>query len=109
MTSISARQGWRLIAACRDHPDPDIFATPTSLAIVDQARAVCASCPLVARRACLAEARESGDDHTVCAGLTPAQRRRIPRSDQDVLIADPARIRALGYRVRDEARELANA
>lgn len=91
MTSVFTRQGWRLLAACRDSIDPDVFSITTSPIIVEQARAICAWCPLDVRRACLEEGREFGDDHTVRAGLTPSQRRGLPRSRQDAMIIEPAR------------------
>jgi WhiB family redox-sensing transcriptional regulator len=71
---------WRARAACRDK-DPELFypvgdSGPALLQIAE-AKSVCDSCPV--RRACLAEALDSGQDYGVWGGLTEDERRGLRR------------------------------
>lgn len=73
---------WRRRAACRDE-DADLFFPlgvgqgSRGQAQVDEAKAVCARCPVVS--ACLADALESGQDYGVWGGLDEAERRALRR------------------------------
>lgn len=84
--TISAEQrtlaGWRDRAACRDL-DTELFfpigTTGPALDQAEQAKAVCAGCPV--RAECLAWALDSGQDG-IWGGLTEDQRRTLRRGRQ---------------------------
>lgn len=72
---------WRDRAACR-RTDPEWFypvsyAGGPSLLQIDEAKQICAACPVRAR--CLAFALESGDDHGILGGTTPDERKSLKR------------------------------
>nr|CEL23362.1 WhiB-like transcription regulator [Kibdelosporangium sp. MJ126-NF4]CTQ96902.1 WhiB-like transcription regulator [Kibdelosporangium sp. MJ126-NF4] len=72
---------WRRKAACRDE-DPELFfpignAGQATQNQVDEARAVCARCPV--REACLQWALANGEDAGVWGGWTEAERRQFRR------------------------------
>lgn len=59
---------WRSRAACRDHPDPDMFfPNPTDVAGRQRAAVVCARCPVVTE--CLDGANQRRERHGVWGGL----------------------------------------
>jgi WhiB family redox-sensing transcriptional regulator len=70
---------WQKDAACRDH-DPELFFPATEVGPgarqVEQAKAVCAQCPVVA--ACLAE--HGGEEFGVFGGLSATDRRARNRN-----------------------------
>jgi WhiB family redox-sensing transcriptional regulator len=67
---------WRKLAACR-HADPELFfpvsASGPSLDQVNQAKVICAGCPV--RRHCLAFALDTRQDHGVWGGMSEEERR----------------------------------
>lgn len=72
-------ENWRALAACRD-ADPELFypvgdgwAGQGNARRAEQARAVCAVCPV--RAECLADALERGDVFAVLGGTLPDERR----------------------------------
>ena len=72
---------WRDIAACRDHPEPELWyplghKSRLDLAIETEAKAICAGCPVMAE--CLADA----DDWGIRAGLNEDERRALKRRNQ---------------------------
>ncbi|MEU3315775.1 WhiB family transcriptional regulator [Streptomyces sp. NPDC048387] len=71
---------WRHRAACREE-DPDLFfpigTSGPALLQVEEAKAVCRRCPVLAR--CLEWALEGGMDMGVCGGLTEEERRAVKR------------------------------
>lgn len=71
---------WRVRAACRNVADPDLFfpvsdddQAPATAAQIEQAKAVCASCPV--RRQCLDFATETRQREGVWGGTTWPERR----------------------------------
>lgn len=63
--------------ACRD-TDPELFfPLPGQTEQIDQAKAVCADCPV--RVSCLAFALRNGEDHGIWGGTTEDERRAIRR------------------------------
>ena len=76
---------WRGIAACRDS-DPELFFGPDGedeQAAADreeQARAVCARCPV--RKACAAFAVSAGAKHGTWGGMNPDERELRARRDR---------------------------
>jgi WhiB family redox-sensing transcriptional regulator len=70
---------WQKDAACRGH-DPELFFPATEVGAgarqVEQAKAVCARCPVVA--ACLTEHR--GEEFGVFGGLSATDRRALNRT-----------------------------
>ena len=66
---------WRTRAACKG-VDPDIFY-PASDEEADEAKAICASCPV--REACLEYALANRERDGVWGGATERERRRIVR------------------------------
>ena len=70
---VSDERPWVVFAACRD-VDPDIFF-PASRKDVDQALAICASCPVCSE--CLDYAIETGERFGVWGGLTEKERRKL--------------------------------
>jgi WhiB family redox-sensing transcriptional regulator len=70
--------GWQQDAACKNVPDPDVFF-PGKGEDAEEAKQVCAGCPVMAE--CLAFAlatmRAPDRDHGVYGGLTPAERARL--------------------------------
>jgi WhiB family redox-sensing transcriptional regulator len=75
---------WRDLASCRDE-DPELFfpdgTAGPALRQVEQARAVCARCPVI--EACLRWALTIGADAGVWGGLTSEERRRLMRRAAD--------------------------
>ncbi|GHB04359.1 MULTISPECIES: WhiB family transcriptional regulator [Streptomyces] len=71
---------WRMHAACRDE-DPDLFfpigSTGPALVQTEDAKAVCATCPV--REQCLEWALENGQDSGVWGGLGENERRALKR------------------------------
>lgn len=69
---------WLHRALCRDY-DPDLFfpigTTGPALIQVEEAKAVCARCPVTAE--CLGWALETGQDHGVWGGLSEDERRKL--------------------------------
>jgi WhiB family redox-sensing transcriptional regulator len=78
MSTLIVATNWRSQAACST-ADPDLFFpdpdTPTER--IEQAKAVCASCPVV--QACLEDAFRRGEPEAICGGLTAEERRRSLR------------------------------
>ena len=77
-------EDWRYRAACLTQ-DPELFfplgtAGPAVQAQVEQARQVCAACPV--RNPCLAWALTEGADHGVWGGRTEDERRNLRRRNQ---------------------------
>ncbi len=66
---------WRQRAACRGL-DPDIFY-PVSDEEADEAKAVCAECPV--RQTCLEHALANREHDGVWGGATERERRRLVR------------------------------
>jgi WhiB family redox-sensing transcriptional regulator len=71
---------WRHEAACR-HEDPELFfpigETGPALLQIEQAKAVCRTCPV--SEACLSWALESGQEAGVWGGLSEEERRLLRR------------------------------
>ncbi|MFD4029758.1 WhiB family transcriptional regulator [Streptomyces sp. NPDC058637] len=71
---------WRMHAACRDE-DPDLFfpigSTGPALVQTEDAKAVCATCPV--REQCLEWALENGQESGVWGGLGEGERRALKR------------------------------
>lgn len=69
---------WQGLAACRS-ADPELFFPPSaagpSLKQAEQAKAICACCPV--RRQCLAFAMLAGQTHGIWGGLTEDERRAV--------------------------------
>jgi WhiB family transcriptional regulator, redox-sensing transcriptional regulator len=78
---LSRGEDWRAAAACQD-TDPDLFfpvsGAGRSLEQAEQAKAVCAGCPV--RRSCLAFALSTGQAHGIWGGLTEEERREPVRA-----------------------------
>lgn len=88
VTGITRRQDWRRTAACRD-ADPALFFGP-DIEPADKrdareaaAKAVCATCPVRARAACLALAIGTFTKHGVWGGMTEAELERHARNVRD--------------------------
>jgi WhiB family redox-sensing transcriptional regulator len=64
---------WMAHGACRNYP-PAVFF-PSDGVGVERARAICATCPVVAE--CLEHALEHRIDHGVWGGCSERERRRI--------------------------------
>jgi WhiB family transcriptional regulator, redox-sensing transcriptional regulator len=75
-TGLPRGEDWRSAAACQD-TDPDLFfpvsGSGRSLDQAEQAKAVCAGCPV--RPSCLAFALRTGQAHGIWGGLTEEERR----------------------------------
>ena len=73
------RPEWHLDAACRDHPEPDLWhsdATGVPGQRIDaRAKAICRTCPV--QLTCLAE--NFNQPHGVWGGMTADERRRLRR------------------------------
>ncbi|MGI8696227.1 MAG: WhiB family transcriptional regulator [Mycobacteriales bacterium] len=71
---------WRHRALCRDE-DPELFFpignTGPALSQIDEAKAVCARCPVTEE--CLSWALESGQDAGVWGGMSEDERRALKR------------------------------
>lgn len=78
---MSNYEDWRQRAACRDE-DPELFFpvsdTGPGARQADQAKAVCARCPV--RERCLDYALDTGLDHGIFGGTTEAERRELRRA-----------------------------
>jgi WhiB family redox-sensing transcriptional regulator len=72
---ITEERPWMVFGACRD-TDPAVFF-PTTRDGVDEALAVCATCPV--RSDCLDYAIEARERFGVWGGMTEKQRRRLQR------------------------------
>ena len=75
LTNARTDVRWREDAACRG-ADVEIFFPPTDEA-ADQAKAICAACPV--REECLEYALLTRQDDGVWGGLTETERRRLRR------------------------------
>ena len=79
---------WRERAACRDE-DPELFFPLSDKGPgarqADQAKAVCARCPVRAR--CLEYALDNGLGHGVFGGLTETERRGLRRRSRTFPLA----------------------
>lgn len=75
MSTVTALN-WRTQAACRT-ADPDLFfpEKDTPVEDIDQAKQICASCPVM--QMCLDEAFRTNDRAGICGGLTPVERERM--------------------------------
>lgn len=73
-------QPWRALAKCRGVDLAVFFPAPSGPGGYDEARTICASCPVKAD--CLADALRFGMDDGFRAGLTPRQRANRRRSDK---------------------------
>lgn len=89
LNDIDLPDSWRLHAACRGHPNPDIFHPPRARSaegmkrsaseqrrrlIIAEAKTVCANCPVT--RECLAYAERVGDYNAIWGGKTGRERGR---------------------------------
>lgn len=78
---MSNYEDWRQRAACRD-VDPELFFpvsdTGPGARQADQAKAVCARCPV--REQCLDYALDTGLDHGIFGGTTETERRELRRA-----------------------------
>lgn len=89
---------WREMAACRDVEDKNLFYPISytggpALSQVGDAKRICSGCP--SRRACLAFAITSGDDHGILGGTTPEERKAIKRRAQRANPRKSPRLEAL--------------
>ncbi|MFJ4963163.1 Transcriptional regulator WhiB1 [Streptomyces sp. ADI96-02] len=73
-------ENWRTHAACREE-DPDLFfpigSTGPAIVQVEEAKAVCRTCPVQAQ--CLEWALENGQDSGVWGGMSENERRTLKR------------------------------
>lgn len=80
MERILEMDDWRDGAACRDH-DPELFFPVSEIGPgaeqVEQAKAVCATCPV--RAECLEYALDNALDYGIFGGLTESERREFAR------------------------------
>jgi WhiB family redox-sensing transcriptional regulator len=71
-------QDWRHRGPCRDE-DPETFfpigSTGPAAVQIQQAKAICAACPVTAE--CLSWALDVGEDHGVWGGLSEHERRKL--------------------------------
>lgn len=76
----TARPAWHEQAACRDHPEPDLWHSDATgepgRRINARAKAVCRGCPV--RQACLDDGLHR--PHGIWGGLDPRERRRLRRT-----------------------------
>jgi len=76
----AAPADWREQAACR-HENPELFfpigTSGPALDQIDEAKAVCARCPV--REICLQVALDHGEDEGIWGGTTPQERRELIR------------------------------
>jgi WhiB family redox-sensing transcriptional regulator len=97
MTESGYAGEWQAAGACVS-ADPEIFfpvsAGGASARQIEQARRVCARCPV--RRECLDWAMSSGEMHGIWGGTTPEDRTRVRRKEA-------ARSRHAGRRPRQAA------
>lgn len=99
-------RAWQSHAACRDAPDPDIFF-PAKGEHGDQAKEVCATCPVTAPCLDFALKISQGTyDHGIYGGTTPGERselrRRLARADRT---RDAATRRKEAAKRREESRQ----
>lgn len=77
---MAYQENWQENAACRDE-DPELFFPVSEMGPgarqVEQAKAVCARCPV--RAACLQYALDAGLDHGIFGGTTDGERRKLLR------------------------------
>jgi WhiB family redox-sensing transcriptional regulator len=75
-----SREGWRLLAACRDE-DTDLFfpngETGEALAQTEVAKSICATCPV--RNECLEFAMTTNQPYGIFGGLTESERKSLRR------------------------------
>jgi WhiB family redox-sensing transcriptional regulator len=73
MTTLTVASDWRAHGVCSD-VDPDLFfPEPNSPAErVDEAKQICARCPV--KQQCLEDAMRRKDTDAICGGLTPEER-----------------------------------
>lgn len=73
--------GWRDEAACRDHPEKELWFpignTGPALRMINAAKRICESCPV--RQDCLTWALDAGEDAGVWGGLSEDERRNLKR------------------------------
>lgn len=76
MTTITAAVDWRTQAACAT-ADPDLFFpdTTTPASMVQQAKQICATCPVM--RTCLEDAMRRREPEGICGGLTAQERQQL--------------------------------
>ena len=72
---------WREEALCRDLTEVDFFPTPEDTVAINQAKEVCASCPVA--RACLEYAIETRQFEGIWGGHTPKERVKLRRLWQE--------------------------
>lgn len=70
---------WRHSAACRGHPDADLFFAPQTTANVERALAICSTCPVQAD--CAGEALTGRIEHGIWGGWTEDDRAAIWRQE----------------------------
>ncbi|WP_086565317.1 WhiB family transcriptional regulator [Streptomyces africanus] len=93
---------WRAKAACSTadadlfFPDPD---TPQER--IDQAKQICASCPV--KQACLEDAIRRGESEAICGGLTGRERRSVVALDTGRRLRRPGRASARQLAVKHGA------
>ncbi|MGW4597009.1 WhiB family transcriptional regulator [Streptomyces sp. NPDC004457] len=77
---LPVNTGWRQDGACT-REDPDLFFpignTGPALLQIEEAKAVCRTCPVLQR--CASWALETGEAHGVWGGMSETERRRIKR------------------------------
>lgn len=102
MSAMTAVASWSARAACIT-ADPDLFfPEPTTPAErVEEAKSICAGCPV--KQDCLDDAFRRNETEALCGGLTAAERRELLNPDSARPL-DSSRVRALG---RTSAREMA--
>ncbi len=72
---------WMADAACRDHPNPDLFfADLTDHHIHRTAKTICAECPVTNQ--CRSYATDKGAEFGVWGGLTAKERGRLEKTQR---------------------------
>ncbi len=94
---------WITGAACRDHPDPDLWFlerryhqehTASQQAASQEAKAICRTCPVTDE--CLEFAFETFASHGIFGGLTPNERKALRAKTSDTRRALPRPCRHCG-------------
>jgi len=70
---------WRVSAACRGHPDADLFFAPQTPLNVARALEICHGCPV--QTDCAREALDGHVEHGIWGGLTEDDRAAIWRQE----------------------------